>query len=234
MRVEAYSVGSVLHVVKRGTRGVLIAPTEKEKWRFLRSLFYLNCTDSHLGWESGTADSGLWIWPAYWKPRVAITEILAWTLMPNHFHLVLRETTDGGIAKFMQRLSGSMSTYFNSAHNEHGTLFQGGYKGRVVSDDQDLRYLAAYVMGKNVFELYPGGIEQALKEFSQAWQFAIDYKFSSLQCYATARHSPVLPEGENILKNLFRSETAFRTDIRDMVSAWYERTIDKDSIRSEL
>jgi hypothetical protein len=84
-------------------------------------------------------------------------------------HLLIEEIRDGGISKFMQRLCGSMSAHFNAKYHERGTIFQGSYRSRTISEDSHLRYLVFYIQVKNVFELYTGGLAQALKHFDEAW-----------------------------------------------------------------
>jgi hypothetical protein len=64
-----------------------------------------------------------------------------------------------------------------------GKLFQGSYKARRVDRDNYLQYLNVYVHVKNVFEIYGGGIENAMKNFDDAYKFAINYPYSSLGIY---------------------------------------------------
>jgi len=112
--------------------------------------------------------------------------------MPNHFHLLLEEIKEGGIAKFMQRLCGSMSMTFNTKYGERGSLFQGSYKSKTVDNDRYIQYLAYYIQVKNVLELYPGGLAQAMRNFDGAWSWALQYPFSSFSFYAAEHDSPII------------------------------------------
>jgi len=163
MRVQPFGVGSFVHAMKRGARGLPITRDDTDRWRFARLLYFANEEYRDEYWERSTASLNMFERPASWPERQPFTRILGWVLMPNHFHLILEEIHEGGIAKFMQCLSGSMSAHFNSKYKEKGSLFQGGYKGRTVHDDIYLRQLVPYVMVKNVFELYPGGYLRALE-----------------------------------------------------------------------
>ena len=202
MRVEPYGVGSVLHIIKRGARGMEIVRDQSDHWRFVRNLYILN--DHHQPRERHFIHkSDLWKgvgggskvferpkeWPRY-KPLVAI---LAWVLMPNHFHLLLQEIEEGGISKFMQRFCGSMTLAFNEKYKEKGSLFQGAYKSRTVDTDEYLQYVHAYVVVKNTFENYPGGLKKAIKEFDKAWIWAgKEYPFSSFLTSAKGAPSPII------------------------------------------
>ncbi|MBI5003580.1 transposase [Candidatus Kaiserbacteria bacterium] len=193
MRVEKHGVDSVLHVIKRGARGAEIVLDENDRERFLKSLYFLNDEYSDDHWLRDTQTLSLER-PGHWPDRRPLVSILAWTLMPNHFHLLLREIHEGGIATFMQRLGGSMTLCFNAKYSEQGSIFQGGYKGKLVEQDTYLRHLVFYILVKNVLELYPGGLKAALKDFDRAWEWALSYKYSSLRVCALGEHSLIVDE----------------------------------------
>jgi putative transposase len=193
MRVEPYVVGSYVHVLKRGARGMPLTRDEKDRWRFVRLLYHMNDSYKDEYWERQTADLSIFERPEQWPERRPIVSLLAWTLMPNHFHLILKEITPGGVAKFVQKFSNSMSSHFNQKYDEKGSLFQGSYKSRTITEDRYLQWLTSYVMVKNVFELYPGGLERAAKEFDSAWEWGqAKYQFSSLPDFVHGRNFPII------------------------------------------
>lgn len=226
MRVEPHGIGSVLHVVKRGARGGDIVRDADDQRHFVRSLFFLN--DTYLDPHAVLIVSGKvpMIRPEHWPDGDNLVDVLAWTLMPNHLHLVLQEVREGGIAKFMQRLCGSMSARSNAKYAESGSLFQGGYKGRVVEDDADLRWLASYVMVKNVFELYPGGLTKAVRHFDDAWKWAEGYQYSSMHAYATDTQSPIIAP-DNVLMAAVGTPHVFKRGAKDMVQAFISQHSDE-------
>lgn len=193
---------------------------------FIRSLFFLN--DDHQDHNVTALINGYddLSRPEDWPEGGPLVAVLAWTLMPNHYHLILQEMREGGIAKFMQRLGGSMSARFNAKYSETGSLFQGGYKGRVVVDDADLRWLASYVMVKNVFELYPGGLQAAACDFDRAWEWAKENPYASLSAYAVSTSSPILAK-DNVLFSLLGTPSSFKHSAKDMILAYVSRQEDK-------
>ena len=232
MRVEPHDIDATLHVIKRGARGMEIVRDEADRRRFVGLLFALNdeYTDSNRIRTTSTLQE--FEHPNTWPERQPITQILAWTLMPNHFHLVLKETQEGGIATFMQRLCGSMSVGFNAKYNEKGSIFQGGYRGKVIDDDNYLRYLIFYVLVKNVMELYPGGLRVAIREFDRAWQWALAYPYSSLPVYAQNKTSPIVDR--TLADEIWKSEAAFRKEAKEMLSVHMEsRAEDLNSVLLE-
>lgn len=215
-RVEPHGIGSIVHVIKRGTRGMEIVRDADDKRQFARSLFYLNDTHFHENWKRDTAALGMFECPVSWPEREPLVVILAWTLLPNHFHLVLQECSEGGIAKFMQRLCGSMTKSFNKKYREKGSLFQSAYKGKTVSTDVYLRQLIWYVLVKNSIELYPGGISNAVKNFNKAWDWGLKYPSSSFGVSVRCESSPILSDPEGLTKNICQSP-AFKKDSEEFL-----------------
>lgn len=72
-------------------------------------------------------------------------ELVAFTLMPNHFHLILYELKEGGISNYMKRILGGYTKYFNTKNEVSGHLFQGPFKAVHIKDDPQLIYLSAYI-----------------------------------------------------------------------------------------
>lgn len=220
MRVEPFGVGSYVHVVKRGARGLDIVRDESDKWRFLRMLFLLNDSNFDKDGFRTFFNKPLFYRPDTWPERKPLLEIYAYTLMTNHFHLLLREVEEGGVSSFMQKLGQSMTNHSNEKYDESGSLFQGSYRSRTVDSDEYLQHVAAYIMLKNTFELYPGGgLDTAKKDFDTVWEWGVEYKFSSLGDYAGVRkNSPVL--ADTLCENIFTSSgkpDEFRTFARNLV-----------------
>ena len=74
-----------------------------------------------------------------------IVEIGAYTLMPNHFHLALKEICEGSITTFMQRIFTAYTMYFNKKYERTGTLFAGPFKSKHIEDDRYLKQFIAYL-----------------------------------------------------------------------------------------
>jgi len=79
-------------------------------------------------------------------------ELISFTLMPNHFHLILRELKEGGISRYMQRILNGYTKYFNSKYKISGHLFQGPFKIIHIKDNNQLLYLSAYIH-RNIREI---------------------------------------------------------------------------------
>ena len=186
MRKEPFEVGDYLHVYNCGNRKMTIFQKESDYWRFLKSLRYFNNQDSQenvfreLDFLIKSGGGKNFEWSKSWPAQKPLVKILAYCLMPNHFHLLLKEIIKGGVTGFMRKLGTGFTNYVNIKYGETGRVFQGSYKSKTLTDVRYLQYLDAYIQALNPFELYPGGIEKSLKEFDKAFEFALNYPFSSL------------------------------------------------------
>jgi putative transposase len=201
-----------------------IVRDEDDRIRFLLMLRHLNDRFYSPNWfrdvallKSRSTDS-LFIRPDSWPPQEKIVKIICFCLVENHFHLLLEEITDGGISLFMQRLSIAMAKHFNEKYKETGSLFQGAYRSRTVSDDTYLRYVSSYIQVKNCFEVFPAGYEKAVNSFDQTFLWATEYPYSSLNAYYSGgTKADYLIVNTELLSGMFTEDT-YKVFCRDFVS----------------
>lgn len=77
--------------------------------------------------------------------RKYLVSIAAFCLMPNHFHILLRQEKDHGITLFMQKLSTAYVMYYNKKYKRSGSLFEGKFKSQHVGEDRYMKYLFSYI-----------------------------------------------------------------------------------------
>lgn len=208
---------SVVHVYNRGVKKLDIFRDQRDLFRLMYSLYYFNTSHTMSpSWTRDVERSGgmhTSAWPEHWEPRTPLVSILAFTIMQNHFHLVLKECIDGGISKFMHRVGMGYSKFINEKYKESGSLFQGAYKSRRIDDDTDLQNLLVYTMIKNPFELYPGGLTQACKEFDQAYAHTLGYPLTSLAEFIGHTKPAILDH--NLLREIGSDPNTFKESARD-------------------
>lgn len=97
-------------------------------------------------------------------------EVISFCIMPNHYHLILRELAEGGIARYMQRVGDAYTKYLHAKYKQSGHVFQGRYRTVHIQDNEQLTHLSAYIH-RNPREL-------------KAWKGReADYPWSSYQDY---------------------------------------------------
>ncbi|MBC8494268.1 MAG: transposase [bacterium] len=130
------------HVFNRGVDKRVIFNTQEQQAYFLSRLQLLNTTDSRKYITNKRSRH---------KNKIILGEgeqlvsIVAYCLLPNHFHLLLKQNVDHGISQFMQRLGTAYTMFFNQQEKRSGALFQGKFKATHLSGDFALPILSAYV-----------------------------------------------------------------------------------------
>ena len=71
--------------------------------------------------------------------------VIAYCLMPNHYHFLLRQDGDASAGEFPGRVFGGYSRAVNLCYGWSGTLFESRYKARHVDRDTYLRHLCRYI-----------------------------------------------------------------------------------------
>ncbi len=99
-------------------------------------------------------------------------EIIAYCIMPNHYHLILRQLINNGISRYVANIQNSITKYFNVRENKNGHLFQGQFKSVLVEDDNQLIHLQRYIH----LNPYSSGIVATQEKL-------MEYPYSSLPEY---------------------------------------------------
>ena len=79
------------------------------------------------------------------KNYLGKVELIAYSLKPNHFHLVMREKEKGFQSRFLRSLSTRYSMYFNKKYNRRGSLFEGPYKSAKIGNLSVLAALTVFI-----------------------------------------------------------------------------------------
>ncbi|WP_162262078.1 transposase [Bathymodiolus septemdierum thioautotrophic gill symbiont] len=129
------------HVFNRGIdRRVIFQDREDLKY-FLDRMHDFNNTESFGGvYHQNLPCNQKLISPAY-----KLVSIVAYCLLPNHFHLILKPQVENGVAKFMQRLCTGYVKFFNKKYQRSGALFQGRFKANQIEGYEALSFLSVYV-----------------------------------------------------------------------------------------
>lgn len=131
--------GSYYHLFNRGIDKADIFWEAKDFERFLESLIYYQQDKPQVRYSYSNFKPG--------KRSAKVNfSIVCYCLMPNHFHLLVRQESDGGIKETMSLFLNSYAKYFNTKYNRSGPLFQGRFKSVLVSSDEQLVYLARYIL----------------------------------------------------------------------------------------
>ena len=165
----------IYHIFNRGVAGVPIFSMSKDFLRFLDLVNYYrfkNTPVSFSQFKEIEIESREEIFNNLVKENKQYIEILAFCLMDNHFHFLLKQLADKGIAKFISNLQNSYAKYFNIKIERSGPLFNPMFKSVRVITDEQLLHVSRYI------HLNPStGYLVEIKDLE-------DYSWSSLTCYS--------------------------------------------------
>lgn len=129
-----------------------------------------------------------------WDYLVPVVDVVAYCLMPTHYHLLVYVREEAGVSKGMMRLGVSYTKAVNKRYDRVGSLVQGPFRAKHVESDDCLMHLSRYI------HLNP--VMAGLVEWAQDWTF------SSYREYVGLRHG-TLPKPDIVLAQ-FRSLDAYR------------------------
>ncbi len=168
-------IGTVAHVCNRGIKKHNIFLDDKDRLRFVLNLYRLNNKSGSL--RITNHKNPFDNLPEQHK----LVEVLKWSLMPNHYHLLLYEKVEGGIVEFTKRMGNAYTKYSNIKNSGNGYIFQNAAKIIPIEKNQHYLYIPFYI-DLNPVSLLPswkskntqiGKVVDFLKNFT--WSSYRDY-----------------------------------------------------------
>lgn len=147
--VKQYVASSYYHLYNRGVEQRDIFRESGDYDTFLFFLkHYLSPTDNPFGLKQTD------------KNFCGQVELITYALMPNHYHLLVKQKDNRSIEGFMRCLATSYSIYFNKKYQRTGHLFEGTVKAVLIESEAQLLHLSRYI------HLNPGYYDPILRRYS--------------------------------------------------------------------
>jgi len=139
---DSFILGEWYHCYNRGIENRTVFEDSQEYRRFLELLYLANDE-----FPLRRNDIGIRKFEEVLNiPRgKRLVTVGAFCLMPDHFDLVLKEVSEGGITTFMRKMGTAYTLYFNARHKRMGNLFLKPFQSRQVPTDRSLEHLINYV-----------------------------------------------------------------------------------------
>jgi putative transposase len=80
-----------------------------------------------------------------YKKLLPLVEIYAFALMPNHYHLLVRQKEDKGIQTFISNFQNAFAKYYNLKSDRDGSLFKRPFKAKRVATDEECLHISRYI-----------------------------------------------------------------------------------------
>lgn len=175
IRQTILATGEIYHIFNRSIASLPIFSTHKHCQRAIEVLFYYQNQSPPIKYSDFLnlpKDKRENILADLKKEQKFLVEIIAYCLMPNHFHLLLRQVKKDGISIFLGNFSNSYSRYFNTTSERKGSLFEGRFKAVRIQNQDQIDHVSRYIH-LNPYSAY---VVRNFKELEK-------YKYSSLPEY---------------------------------------------------
>jgi REP element-mobilizing transposase RayT len=179
-RRHVFSIDEWYHCFNRGVDKRTVFESEDDANRFLMTLYLANGTEPVQLFITDKPTLEKTFKGERGKPIVSIG---AYCLMKNHFHLLIKEISEGGISTFMRKTGIAYTMYFNAKNKRVGNLFVRPFRSRHVSDDRYFQRVLQYIHC-NPAKLYePSWKQGRIKNIRALEKKLADYQYSSLRSY---------------------------------------------------
>jgi len=218
------SVGEFYHIYNRGVEKKDIFLDKDDYERFISLLFLANGVSPvevrNLKKSVKKLDQGGTLVQKMYciNKDESLVGIGAYCLMPNHFHILINEKTEGGITKFMHKLTTAYTMYFNKKYERVGPLLQGTFKSEHADSDEYLKYLFSYIHLNPLKIIDKNWKESPDSDFERRKTFLEEYLYSSyLDYYGFDRGEKVILD-KTSFPEYFVSEKDFKDDLLSWLS----------------
>jgi len=145
MRDPSLVTGGYYHVFNRGVDKRPIFVDSRDYGRFIESLHLFNDQEyQSVGGDVRSKMRKLARAETGFDRRIPIVRIIAYCLLPNHFHLFLEQLVEGGISTFLHRFGG-YARYFNLKHERSGGLLEKSFEAVHVKEEFHFTHLPRYI-----------------------------------------------------------------------------------------
>jgi len=207
MQKPKFIENQIYHIYNRGVEKRNIFKEDKDYFRFLHDLFEFNDENDVFNvayyFNLQTKEIESQHLETERKPRKLLVEILVFTLMPNHFHLLLRQKKEKGIIRFMQKLGTGYTNYFNKKYERVGSLFQGRFKAVLIKEESHFLHLPYYIHS-NPLDLNYGS--------STPIDWLENYRWSSYLDYIGQKNFPSVTSRDFLLE-FFGGEKEYQKEM---------------------
>ncbi len=212
IRKTAFVPGEYYHLYNRGNSKQEIFHDKEDYDRFIKLLFLSNN-------EKNFKIQFIRMNDIFNHERKnLLVSIGAYCLMPNHFHILITQTKEGSISKFMQKLTTGYSMYYNKKYERTGSLFEGKFKSEHANNDRYLKYLFSYIHLNPVKMIDKNWKINGIRNKNKTLDFLQDYKYSSYLDYLLIPRQEGLILATKAFPNYFHTKEKFQKEIFEWLS----------------
>jgi putative transposase len=176
-----FTPGEYYHLYSRGVEKRKIFLDHKDHERFMALLYIMNQPEP---FNFGNFLKQNKITDIFSETKEkSLVSIISYTLMPNHFHILVYENQEGGISKFMLRLLTAYSMYFNTKYERSGPLFVHPFRSQHISNESHFMWLFSYIHLNPIKIIKKNFKHEGIGNKKASEDFLDSYKYSGYHEY---------------------------------------------------
>ena len=227
--------GNLYHVLNRGVDKRIIFIDKVDYLRFIRILYDFNNIEpvSNFSYffakqkqENSIGFANRYGVGYNQGSRKVLVDVLAFVLMPNHYHLLLKPRIENGVTLFMKKINIGYANYFNKKYERSGALFQGRYKSVIVTKEAHFIHLPYYIHANPLDLVIPEWRDGKVRNPKKAMDFLKSYRWSSFSDYIGRVNFPLTTQRDFLLE-FVGGTTRYKINF----SEWL-RAMDMDKLNS--
>ncbi|PIY69318.1 hypothetical protein COY90_01290 [Candidatus Roizmanbacteria bacterium CG_4_10_14_0_8_um_filter_39_9] len=194
-RDDVFQNGDYYHIFNKTIDGKKIFLSSRVAYEFIRTFFYYRSSKATLRFskfkdlpliEQSEKEKQLGFKKYF---RVGI---MAYCLMPNHYHILLRQMQKNGVITFMANILNSITRYTNILNARKGPIFLTQFKSKKMHTEEQLVYVARYIHTNPFAGSIVSNVEAIFK-----------YPYSSIQSYI---HKNINNLETDLVMNYFKND----------------------------
>ena len=224
MRKTPFIPGEYYHIY---SRTILSVPEFKEKNncnRLAQAFLLANSTKSTQAFQFLRNHPGATLNDALEIARDGekLVDVLCYAVMPDHYHLLIREVKEKGATEFIRKCNISIANYINKTKNRRGAIFEGRFKSNPIDSNEYLRHLSLYIH-LNPLDFIAGKEwrEHKLENFNKHKEKLLNYPWSSLSFFLKNTPNEII-SGHKIITDQFKSHGDYEFYLKSWTNDFLE------------
>jgi len=225
MRKEIFTPGEYYHVYSRVILNITEFKNYENAQKLHQAFLLANSTESSTAFRYlrnyENAGLGRAIEIA-WRGE-KLVDVVAYVIMPNHYHLLVKELRENGISDFFHKCNTAIAKYINIKEERKGPLFESNFKAKHIDSNQYLLHLSLYIhLNPLDFIDSKNWRNGNLKNWNSKKKELLEYPWSSLKNYLYKDYEDWILSGTEIILDQFKDKKDYEKFLREWSGANFE------------
>lgn len=215
MRKDPILTDSIYHVFNKTIEGKKVFDSNANCNKFLEALIFYR--SSALTMRLSQYDKLIPKFKSVYQKQLEDksnfrANIIAFCLMPTHFHLLLKQKVVKGVSTMLSNIENSFTKYFNIKNSRIGPLFVQSFKSVLIKSEEQLKHVCRYIL----LNPYSSGLLTNPQDL-------LSYPWSSFSEYIK-NGQQTISEPEFVLQLFNNNEGRFKKFVLD--NSDYQKTLE--------